>query len=192
MLVFKMVVRMSNCYRLSMCDKKWKKKCVRGGVCGCLHRRDYLASQFLQMKDLSLIQPTQRRGPGLGVVRLQPSHLSSLSLLPRDPVPLSPGTLHAHVDTHKHTHTHEWDTRPARSSRRPPARLPRFTSRPGRMRAAAGSVAAISLRRSPLRFQQTGALCVFNRYHGHVEVTAVPWAPNHPDFPNWHERSLSP
>ena len=45
MLVFKMVVRMSNCYRLPMCDKKWKKKmCVCGGVRGCLHRRDYLAN----------------------------------------------------------------------------------------------------------------------------------------------------
>ncbi|KAG5205612.1 hypothetical protein JEQ12_018862 [Ovis aries] len=51
------------------------------------------------------------------------------------------------------------------------------------MRAAAGSVAAISLRRSPLRFQQTGALCVFNRESGSkwkqtcVDSTSVYHAP---------------
>lgn len=52
---------------------------------------------------------------------------------------------------------------------RPPEPAPRshFTSRAGRMPAAAGSTAAIGLRLSPLLVQQTGALCVFNRYHGH-------------------------
>lgn len=64
-----------------------------------------------------------------------------------------------------------------------PAPPSHFTSRAGRMPAAAGSTAAIGLRLSPLLVQQIGALCVFNRYHGHVEVTASPSPPNHPDLP---------
>lgn len=110
----------------------------------------------------------QSLGPIIPAEGLQSSQYSSLApLLPPAPVPAlhAPSTL---------TCTPPPPPRDSRSSSRSPAQLPRFTSRPGRMPAAAGSVAAISVRGSPLRAQQTGALRVFNRYHGRGEVTGVP------------------
>lgn len=72
----------------------------------------------------------------------------------------------AHARARPHARTYPRETR---------ARLvPRFTSRTRRMPAAAGPSAALGLGRSALVFQERGALGVFNRYHGHVEVTDSP------------------
>ena len=74
MLLFEMVVRMSNCYRLFMCDKKWKKKPGYVGGCGGVFIGAIILPVSPKEGDLSPMQPTQRRGPGLGGVRPESSH----------------------------------------------------------------------------------------------------------------------